>query len=109
MSRSRRITRVVVPLLVLVLLAGCVSAAGHRPTSRPPLVGVTIESRPDSAEVWVDGKFVGTTPMVQRLSPGVHAIAVTRDEYASWSRNLTVTADNPTRVMALLKPQRQQP
>lgn len=39
---------------------------------------VSIESRPDMAEVWVDGKFVGTTPLGYRLLPGDHKVELVR-------------------------------
>lgn len=37
---------------------------------------LTVESEPDGAEVWVDGKQVGTTPLRAPLAPGKHEIDV---------------------------------
>ena len=93
------------PLLLLFALACTATTPATAPVSRPApdaRVNVTIESRPDSGEAWVNGKFVGTTPMVARLTPGQHTIEVRHPERATWTRELTVLADNPTRVMALL-------
>ena len=92
-------------LLLLFALACTTASTATAPASKPSAdirVNVTIESRPDAGEAWVDGRFVGTTPMVARLTPGEHTIEVRHPERAAWKRELTVVADSPTRVMALL-------
>lgn len=89
-------------LFVLILVAGASVAGDHndpQPISRVP---VSIQSRPDFADVYLNGKFVGSTNFEQRLAPGVHVIEIRREGYGSWRRELTVTAGNPTRVVALL-------
>ena len=96
----------VLPLLLLFALA-CTTAPSSKPATAPTGVAetrvrVSIESRPDSGEAWIDGKFVGTTPMVARLSPGDHTIEVRHPDRSAWKRELTVLPDSPTRVMALL-------
>lgn len=68
------------------------------------LVGVTFNSRPNPAEVYVNGAFIGTTPVGRKLPPGVHVIEIGGDRYQKWRRELTVTAGNPTQVTALLEP-----
>ena len=72
-------------------------------------VPVHIDSRPDLAEVWIDGKFVGSTSLSYRLAPGEHKIELVRPRYASWSRTLTVAPDQPTRVAALLQESSEKP
>ena len=66
-------------------------------------VSVLIDSRPDFAEIQIDGKFVGTTPLNYRLLPGMHRIALTRKGFATWTRDLLVTDGVPTRVGGLLE------
>jgi PEGA domain len=68
----------------------------------PRAVQVQIDSRPDMAEVWVDGKFIGSTHLTYRLTPGDHKLELVRPHYTTWSRTLTV-ADQPTRVAALMQ------
>ena len=87
---------VVLALLVIPLIA---SAQSERSEQR--LVPVHFNSRPEWAEVRVDGAFVGTTPLPYRLTPGVHKIELQRRSYQSWSRDLTVS-ETPTNVTALL-------
>lgn len=91
-------------LLLLTLFAGA-SIAGNNslPNTQPVVrVPVAIYSRPDFADIYLNGKFIGSTDVEQRLTPGVHVIEIRREGYGSWRRELTVTAGNPTRVVALL-------
>jgi len=71
-------------------------------TAAVPGVSVVIDSRPDHAEIRLDGKFVGTTPLSYRLPSGTHKIELVRPGFGPWLRELTVT-DAPTRVVALLQ------
>ncbi|HYC93713.1 MAG TPA: PEGA domain-containing protein [Thermoanaerobaculia bacterium] len=92
--------------LLLLFALACTTAAPV-PSARPrPVaadsVNVAIESRPDSAEVYIEGKFVGTTPMVARLMPGEHPIELRHPKYETWQRELTVISNSPTRIMAHL-------
>jgi hypothetical protein len=64
---------------------------------------VIIDSRPDASEVWIDGKFVGSAPLSYRLTPGDHKIELVHPRYTTWTRTLTVAAEQPTRVAALLE------
>jgi hypothetical protein len=99
-----RIVRAAVVLLSILSVA-CISTSAPVPRSEDR-VAVFIESRPDWAEVYVDGKFVGTTAMSARLTPGVHSIEVRRQRHVSWKRDLTVMPGSATRVMALLEADR---
>ncbi len=70
---------------------------------------VQIDSRPEMAEIWIDGKFVGSAPLNYRLMPGDHKIELIRPRYATWTRTLTVVPETPTRVAALLEESNQKP
>jgi PEGA domain len=73
------------------------------------MVPVHIDSRPDLAEVWIDGKFVGSTTLSYRLTPGEHKVELVRPRYATWTRTLTVEPEQPTRVAALLQESGEKP
>ncbi len=91
-------------LLLLTLIAGASIAGDHTEPNTPLVrVPVSILSRPEAADIYLDGKFVGSTDVEQRLSPGVHTIEIRREGYQSWRRELTVSQGNPTRVVALLE------
>lgn len=94
-------------LFVLLLLTPLFLAADAPNKARPTLVH--IDSRPDAAEVWVDGKFVGSTPLPYHLAPGDHKIELVRARYASWTRTLTVMPDQATHVSALMEEKTERP
>jgi hypothetical protein len=56
-----------------------------------PPTTVSISSTPPSAEVEVDGKFVGNTPSSVSLSAGEHAVKITKQGFKPWERKLTVS------------------
>jgi hypothetical protein len=90
-------------LPVLILLALTVPLIGQQQSNAPKgNVSILIDSRPDYAEIRIDGRFIGTTPLNYRLTPGVHKLELTRGHFNSWVRELTVTEGLPTRVTALL-------
>lgn len=67
---------------------------------------VVIDSRPEHAEIRLNGKFVGTTPLSFNLTPGEHSIELARVGYGTWLRDLTVSPGAPAKVVAILQPTR---
>ncbi|GAI86074.1 unnamed protein product [marine sediment metagenome] len=64
---------------------------------------VSIVSRPAGAEVYVDGRSQGTTPVAAPLYPGRHFIRVELEGYSPWT--LSLPDDFPPReIKALLVP-----
>jgi hypothetical protein len=98
-------TKILLALFALVVMIAVSPALIAEKTPTTPRVDtrVILDSRPDSAEIQVDGKFIGTTPVEYRLSPGVHRLAMTRgNRFSPWVRDLSVS-EVPTRVTALLE------
>lgn len=78
--------------------AATVAAAGSQPSPSPslgnaaaPAASVSITSKPEGADILVDGAFVGSTPTTLQLTPGPHQISV-RHGTKMWERVLQVTA-----------------
>jgi hypothetical protein len=68
-------------------------------------VPVAITSEPAGADVYVDGSFVGNTPLPHfSLPPGEHVIELQRQGFEKWNRRLLVSPDAPTAVSATLTP-----
>jgi hypothetical protein len=68
---------------------------------------VSIESSVENAEVYVDGKFVGNAPLPKfRLSAGDHSIERAAG-YESWKRELSVSPNASSRVVAQMNKQPQ--
>jgi hypothetical protein len=64
-----------------------------------------IESTPPGAEVYVDGEFVGTTPMAEHgLTTGKHEIELRKKGFATWKRQLSVSAGARATVAAEMEP-----
>ena len=97
--------RKVALVLTTMLLLSLTGAAGASENETQPVptktVSVVIDSRPEYAEIRVNGQFVGTTPLSYPLKAGEHRIELVRRNYEPWTRTLTVAA-TPTRVVALL-------
>jgi hypothetical protein len=70
-----------------------------------PGFGVTeITSDPDGAEIFLDDKFVGTTPATLRLSEGAHTLTIKSLHHTDWLRSITVLKDSTVTVKATLNP-----
>ena len=66
--------------------------------------GLTVDSRPTGARVFLDGRLVGTTPLTIAAVPaGEHAIRLERDGYRRWSSSVRVVAAEQNRVTASLE------
>jgi hypothetical protein len=80
------------------------TAPGASGTAGRFVGGLSIESRPDGARVFLDGKLMGTTPLaVPSISAGEHAIRLERDGYRRWSSSVRIVASEQNRVTASLE------
>jgi hypothetical protein len=83
----------------LASASGSPSASGYRGA-------LALTSSPDGAQVVLNGKVVGQTPVVLNDLPvGSRAIVVRRDGYSPWSASVRVIANQRTTVRATLRPQ----
>src|SRR5580658_223516 len=55
---------------------------------------VTITSDPDGAEIFVDDKFVGSTPAKLKLAAGNHVMVIRSAGLAEWKRTLEILKDS---------------
>jgi hypothetical protein len=85
-------------------------AAPERAAARPaPAPGATtgslyIESRPTGARVTVDGRLVGTTPLlIGDLAPGGRAIRLEHPGHRPWTTTVQITAGRRQRLAASLE------
>jgi len=74
-------------------------------SAAPEGVGtVTITSEPDSAEIFVDDKFLGNCPATLKLPPGSHAVLLKLPGRADWRRTLEVLKSSKVSLKATLEP-----
>jgi S1-C subfamily serine protease len=65
--------------------------------------GVTeITSDPDGAEIFLDDKFVGTSPATLHIPAGTHSLVLKSARHADWTRSITVMKDSTVTVKAVL-------
>jgi hypothetical protein len=82
--------------------AAAVSSAATRPAA-PSAAPLTVESRPAGAMVFLDGRLVGTTPLViPDVAAGDHALHLDRDGYRRWSSAIRIVTSERNRVAASL-------
>lgn len=63
---------------------------------------ITINSNIASADVEVDGGYVGSTPTTLQLQPGLHQVTV-KSNGSLWQRNLQVTAGSNVTINAVVE------
>lgn len=82
------------------------TAQASSPQADPPAIAtgsVELRSTPDSAEVYVDGAFVGNAPATLKLASGQHEIRVSATGRKEWSRKITVQAGSEVHLTAALE------
>jgi serine/threonine protein kinase len=82
------------------------AAAAATPAPKPGATtgGLYIESRPVGARVFVDGRLVGTTPLlVSELAPGPRAIRLEHAGHNPWTTTMAIVAGQRHRVAASLE------
>jgi hypothetical protein len=79
--------------------AGNTAAAASTDQAR-----VQVSSTPDSADIEVDGSFVGNTPSTVGVSAGQHKLSVKKSGFKPWERSITVSSGQVS-VNATLEPE----
>ncbi|UCH25543.1 MAG: PEGA domain-containing protein [Trueperaceae bacterium] len=72
------------------------------PPVPPPFATLSVDSIPSGAEVFVDGRFVGFTPLRYDTDPGRHDVTVSLDGYRTFSQSISVGAGETFRINAVL-------
>lgn len=67
---------------------------------------LTVSSTPDGAEIEIDRKVAGNTPMTVPLSHGEHWVTLRKDGYQLWRRRIRIEG-SPLEVNAELLPQKE--
>jgi hypothetical protein len=83
-------------------------AASKGSSSGPRFLGTLMaDSNPPGADVHVDGRLVGRTPVqLARFRAGSHVVRIEREGYQRWTSAVHVTAYQTTRIIAQLEAER---
>jgi hypothetical protein len=65
---------------------------------------LNVVSRPPGAQVYVDGRLIGTTPLsLPDVAPGAHTVRIALPGHQRWESHVIVAAGAATRVAASLE------
>ena len=64
------------------------AAAPVQEVAKASVTKLSIASSPDSADIEVDGNFVGNTPSTVEVEAGEHVVKVSKSGYKPWERKL---------------------
>jgi hypothetical protein len=82
-----------------------VPSAGAAARGAKAAASLRVESRPPGANVLVDDRLVGKTPLqVGDLGPGEHAVRLELDGYSAWTASVNLKAGESRRLAASLDP-----
>ncbi len=70
----------------------------------PDAAEVSLRSVPDHAQVWIDARFVGTTPLTLKLAPGHHRVRMSASEMEAGQQEVELLAKQTRQVVMSLKP-----
>jgi hypothetical protein len=81
------------------------SAAAAAPSAPDQTTGsLMVDSRPVGARVFVDGRLVGTTPLlIESVSTGDHPVRLEMDGFSTWSTTTRVMGGERNRVSGSLE------
>ncbi|WP_198362115.1 PEGA domain-containing protein [Thermococcus pacificus] len=72
-------------------------------TLTPTFGFLTVYSDPSGAKVYVDGSYIGDTPIENyKLSTGEHTIKLVKENYADYVREITIELGKTTKIEATL-------
>ena len=69
---------------------------------------ISVDAGPGGAHVFVDGRYVGVTPVVWDVAAGPHVVRIEREGYERWSGTVQAVAEKTVNVAVTLLPARQQ-
>lgn len=69
---------------------------------KPKTQMLDVKSRPEGAQIFVDGKLVGKSPKSLALLPGQHAVELRKEGFVT-VRNTVIISDRPTSYAPVLK------
>lgn len=80
-----------------------ISTSDAREASLPVVATVLIKSEPDGADIFIDGKFVGSTPSTLQIPSGDHSISIRKVGFSAWERTISAIAGGNIRLSATLE------
>lgn len=86
---------------VTVAPQGLLGDKTKKPPSNLP-AQLAIDANVDEAEIFINGRKTGTTPMVIEMRPGAYKVRIRREGYADWNGQVNLDAGDESTVSAVL-------
>lgn len=80
-------------ILILLILSSCVSNIGT----------LTIDSYPKDAEVYINGEYIGNSPISKKLSVGTYSVEVKKEGYKDYKKDVEIKKGKETILIANLE------
>jgi hypothetical protein len=97
--RASAFVRTITVTLIAIMIAGPGWAKNAVEGAAAAIGDLSVETDPNGAAVYVDGRLAGATPVsVSGISAGEHRVRVVKSGYLENARLITVTAGKPTAV-----------
>ena len=74
------------------------------PTATAESTTLAVGSKPEGADISVDGKYKGSTPSSLRVAAGDHSVAVEKPGFKKWQRTVSIDAGSNIRLDMTLEP-----
>jgi formylglycine-generating enzyme required for sulfatase activity len=81
-----------------VNVQGCDKFQEFNMAMLPGWSDITVSSMPLDANVLIDGKFFGNTPLHIQLSPGSYLLEISSDLFKTWKHRLNVKPNEPQEI-----------
>ena len=65
---------------------------------------ILVKSDPDAAQIYIDGEYMGVTPMLIKLPMGKHHVLLQSDGYYQWEAHFELTEPVEIPLFAKLSP-----
>lgn len=65
------------------------------------MADMTIESTPSSAQLYVNGQYVGTTPYKEEMASGEYNMRLEKNGFRTWSGTVHLDSSNPVQTFPL--------
>ncbi|NJM10659.1 MAG: protein kinase [Synechococcaceae cyanobacterium SM1_2_3] len=98
---SKTETRDSASMQVTVAPQGLLGDKTEKPPSNLP-AQLAVDANVDEAEIFINGRKAGTTPMVIEMRPGAYKVRVRREGYADWNGQVNLDAGDESTLSAVL-------
>ena len=74
------------------------------PQNPGDFTSIKIKSMPSEAEIYLDNKMIGTSPLIKKkIKPGAHLLEVRKQGFKTWREEIQITPDSEQEFFPILE------